>query len=264
MAKDPKGTLKALSTYGYSQIESFQGDKGVFWGMKPKEYSDFISSLGMKLYGSHCNSEYPRDPKLLDEFKRLADDSAGAGIKYLINPFLGHLKTKDEFKRVTEGFNKCGEICEDRGIRYAYHNHHYSFMKLDGEFPQDIMMKGSDPKLVDFEMDIYWVYVANQKPEDWLNKYSGRFKMGHIKDRYKAEKVAEILKAEDKGDGWPVNVSCVLGTGHVDWDNVLASAKSNGMEYFMVEQERYDNSTPMEDAKKDAMFMNQYKRKSFK
>ena len=33
MDKDAKGTLKSLGEYGYKTIESFQGEKGVFWGM---------------------------------------------------------------------------------------------------------------------------------------------------------------------------------------------------------------------------------------
>ena len=43
MNKDPKGTLKSLSDYGYNIIESFQGEQGVFWGMSPKEYNVFLS-----------------------------------------------------------------------------------------------------------------------------------------------------------------------------------------------------------------------------
>jgi hypothetical protein len=33
LAKDPKGVLRQLATYGYKQIESFEGGKGMFWGM---------------------------------------------------------------------------------------------------------------------------------------------------------------------------------------------------------------------------------------
>ena len=34
MMKDAKGTLAKLSSYGYKQIESFEGPKGFFWGWK--------------------------------------------------------------------------------------------------------------------------------------------------------------------------------------------------------------------------------------
>lgn len=259
MAKDSKATLKALSTYGYNIIESFQGDKGVFWGMTAKECGDYMKSLGLELYGSHCKSDYATDPKLRDEFKKLADDAASIGMKYLINPYLGFLKTKDDFKKVTEGFNELGQVCKERGLRYAYHNHHYSFQKLEDEFPQDIMMAGSNPDLVDFEMDMYWVVTAGQDPVAWLKKYPNRFRMGHVKDRHKQERLDEIAKTEKANPDFGVDGSCTLGTGQIMYDDILLAAKEQGMQYFIVEQERWDNSTPIQDAQKDAAFMSKYK-----
>ncbi len=259
MAKDPKSTLQSLAGYGYNQIESFQGEKGVFWGMTPKECSDYIKSHGMDLYGSHCKPDYAVNPKLIDEFKKLADDAASVGMKYLINPYLGFLKKKDDFKKVTQSFNELGTICKERGLRYAYHNHHYSFQKIEDEFPQDIMMSGTNPDLMDFEMDIYWVVTAGQDPQAWLKKYPQRFKMCHVKDRHKQTKIDEITKTEKANPDFGVDASCTLGTGQIVFDDILNTAKEQGMQYYIVEQERWDNSTPLQDAAKDATYMGKYK-----
>ncbi len=259
MAKDPKATLKSLADAGYNQIESFQGGDGVFWKMSPKDFGTYTKSLGLDVVGAHCNSDFAINPKLQDEFKKLADDAASIGMKYLVNPYLGGLKTKDDFKKAANGFNTLGQICKDRGLRYGYHNHHYSFQKLEDEFPQDIMMNGSNPNLVDFEMDIYWVVTAGQDPIEWLKKYPGRFKMCHVKDRHKQARIDEITKTEKPNPGFGVDGSCTLGTGQIDFDKILQVAKENGMEYYIVEQERWDNSTPVADAVKDATFMKKYK-----
>ena len=56
---------------------------------------------------------------------------------------------------------------------------------MNGELPQDILMKNTDPDLVDFEMDIYWVVAAGHDPIEWLKKYPNRFKLSHVKDRSK-------------------------------------------------------------------------------
>ncbi len=81
MAKDQKGTLKLLSEYGYSLIESFQHDKlGVFWGMKKEEYKDYLSSLNMKMVSTHTNPQYALDSKLEDEFKKIVDDASAIGV----------------------------------------------------------------------------------------------------------------------------------------------------------------------------------------
>ena len=88
MEKDAKGTLKALGSYGYNTIESFQGEQGMFWGMKPKEYSTYLSDHNLKTLSSHCDPQYALDPKKRDEFKKLVDDASEIGMQYLVNPYM--------------------------------------------------------------------------------------------------------------------------------------------------------------------------------
>jgi len=258
MYKDSKATLKALSEYGYNSIESFQGEQGVFWGMSPKEYHTFLSDHNLKALSAHCDSNYALDPKKRDEFKKLVDDAAEIGMKYLVNPWLGNLKTVDDFKKVTDGFNELGEICDKNGIQYCYHNHAYSFVEVDGVYPQDIMMKGTEGGPVGFEMDIYWVVAASQDPEEWLKKYPNRFVLSHVKDRYKEERLMQIKEEDGTEKYADINGSCVLGVGQIDFHKVLKTAKENGMKKYFVEHERYDDMTSMEAVEKDAAYMKQF------
>ena len=258
MEKDPKATLKSLGEYGYEQIESFQGGQGVFWGMTPKDYGKFLDDHGMSCISAHCDSQYALDLTKEDEFKKLVDDSASIGIQHLINPYLAFLKTNDEFKRATEGFNRLGEITKASGLKYAYHNHNYSFQDLDGGFPQDIMMSGTDADLVDFEMDVYWVVTAGQDPITWLKKYPNRFVLSHIKDRYDDAKVAELAKTEEPNGDMGIAASCVLGKGKIDFDAFFIEAEKQGMKKYIVEQERFDAGSSLECARKDAVFMQNY------
>ena len=192
-----------------------------------------MDDLGMNFLATHCNID--------KDFEKKAAEAAEIGMKYLICPSRGGRKTVDDFKKVAEDFNAKGEICRKNGIRFAYHNHEYGFKEIDGQFPQDIMMKNTDPALVDYEMDIYWVITGGQDPIAWLKKYPNRFRLGHVKDRIKG--------ATERG------ASCVLGTGSIDYPKLIKDAKAAGMEYFIVEQERYDNTTPLEAAKADALYM---------
>jgi sugar phosphate isomerase/epimerase len=114
---------------------------------------------------------------------------------------------------------------------------------MDGQYPQDIFMQNTDPSLMDFEMDIFWVTVPGEDPITWLQKYPNRFRLCHIKDREKGAK---------EGDG---DTSTDLGTGSIDFKKILRVAKENGMEYYIVEQEKYTNSTPVKSAKVDADYM---------
>jgi len=235
LGKDPKGVLKQLASYGYKQIESFEGGKGMFWGMSNTEFKSYMDELGMKIISSHCD--------INKDFEKKAADAAAIGMKYLICPYKGPQKDIDAFKKFADEFNQKGEICKKNGIRFAYHNHDYSFAVMNGEMGQDIMMKNTDANLVDFEMDMYWVVAAGQDIEAWLKKYPNRFRLCHVKDRKKGAAATEK------------DASCDLGTGSIDYPKILKSAKKAGVQYFIVEQEKWDGTTPLQAAATDAKYM---------
>ncbi len=232
---DPKGLLKQLASFGYNQIESYEGANGMFWGMGHTGFKSYMDELGMKLVSSHCD--------ITKDFEKKAAEAAEIGMKYLICPWKGPQKSLDDFKRFADEFNQKGEICKKNGIRFAYHNHDYSFKAMDGQLPQDVMMNGTDPSLVDFEMDIYWVAAAGVDIEAWFKKYKKRFRLCHVKDRSKNP-------GTDNGKN-----SVDLGTGSVDWPKILKSAKKYGMQYYIVEQEAYPNGSSLEAAKVNAAYM---------
>ena len=235
LAKDPKEVLQQLASYGYKQIESFEGGKGIFWGMTNTEFKAEMDNLGMKIISSHCD--------ISKDFEKKAADAAAIGMKYLICPYKGPQKDLDAFKKFADEFNQKGEICKKNGIRFAYHNHDYSFVNMNGEMGQDVMMKNTDPNLVDFELDMYWVVAAGQDIETWLKKYPKRFRLCHVKDRKKGAPLT------DKDE------SVVVGTGSINYPKILKTAKKYGMEYYIVEQEKWEGTTPMQAAQADAVYM---------
>jgi sugar phosphate isomerase/epimerase len=216
-----------------------------------------MDELGMSLISTHCNPDFTMKKESESEFKKLVDDAASIGMKYLINPFLGTLKTADEWKKAAEGLNRQGEICAKAGLKAGYHNHHFEFKKFaDGTSPEQILLDGTDAKLVDFELDLYWIVKSGENPDEWLTKYKDRFRLCHVKDLYKEEKLKEIEAKEKSTDPfWPVGGSTIIGTGRIDFPKLLNTAKNNGIEYFIVEQERFDNTTPLKAAEADAEYM---------
>ncbi len=238
MPKDPKGILKQVASFGYAQIEGYEhNEQGMFWGMSPANFKGYLDELGMEMIASHCNM--PQD------FEVKAAQAAEVGMKYLICPWIGPQKSMDAWKKVADDFNAYGEVCRKNGIRFAYHNHGYSFKEMEGVIPQDYLFENTDPATVDYELDLYWVVTGGAEPAAYLEKYGDRIHLCHVKDRMKG------APAEEE------NASCDVGTGSIDYAKLLGIAAKQGMKYYIVEQERYDNSTPLKSAEAGAAYMRQ-------
>ena len=242
MPKDPKGVLKQVAAMGYKQVESFEGEMGMFWGMKNTEFKKYMDDLGMQIVSSHCDID--------KDFDRKANEAAEIGMKYLISPSLHNEADmdKDAYKKAADIFNEKGQICKNKGLRFAFHNHDQAFTKRESGFiPENVLMQNTDPSLVDFEMDIYWVVTAGEDPIKWFEKYPNRFRLGHIKDRKKNAPLS------DK------DASCVAGKGEIDFPKILKAGQKNGLEYYIIEQEHYDGITSLEASKENADYLKKLK-----
>lgn len=233
MPKDPAGVIKQLASFGYKQIETFDGPQGMFWNMGNKGFKKFITNLGLSMHSVHTD--------VYKDYERKVNELAEIGIDYIIYNWEGPTKTLEDYKKMVDDFNTKGEYSKKHGVKFAFHNHDYTFKKLSGEFGQDVLMKGTDASLVHFEMDMYWVVTAGQNPIEWMDKYPGRFQLCHIKDRTK--NTTEVFD------------SCTLGTGSIDYGTILKAAKKRGMKYFYAEQEKYEGTTQLQSSKDNALYL---------
>lgn len=235
MPKDPRGVIKQVAGFGYKELEGYEGPQGMFWNMPHMDFKKYLDDLGLTMVSSHCDID--------KDFERKAAQASEIGMRYLISPWIGAQKTADDYKKFADIFNQRGEICRKNGIRFAYHNHGYTFEPVEGKMPQELLMDATDPALVDFEMDIYWVVTAGADPLTWLEKYPNRFTLCHVKDRMK------------NADPKEQDASCDLGAGTIVFSKVLRAAADRGMKHYIVEQERYDNTTPLKSAEVGAAYL---------
>ena len=239
LPKDPKLILRQVASFGYKQLEGYEGPQGLWWGMGAQDFKKYLDAMGLNMISSHCDTE--------KDFDKKCEEAAAVGLKYLLSPWVGPQKSVDEYKKLAAHFNKLGETCKKHGIRFGYHNHDYSFKKIDGQIPQDLFMNETDPALVDFEMDMYWVVTAGEDPISWMKKHPNRFKLCHVKDRSKTAKPEEGVASVD------------LGTGKIDYKSILKQSTALGMKYFIVEQEKYEGTTPLKSAEVDAKWLQNLK-----
>jgi sugar phosphate isomerase/epimerase len=215
------GTLEAVSKIGYNSLEPY-GFDGTFFSVSPKEFRKMCNDLGMDITSTHSGIT-------VENASLYTEKAAEAGLEYIMLPsFSGRPeKTLDDFKKVANDMNQIGEITKKSGISFGYHNHNFEFKLIDGQIPYDTLLAETDPNLVSFEMDIFWVVKGGQDPLRYFKQYPGRFKTWHIKDMGM--------------DGQ----SCIVGNGRINFQDLMKHSKEAGLKRFFVEQEQYSEGTPI-------------------
>lgn len=217
LKEDFAGTMKKVGDIGFDYVEGYGMDMdGNIYGMAPEEYSKIVEDSGMKLVSCHVSYFTPEQaPKLIEASK-------AAGIEYLIVSYLGE-EHRSDYRKVAENFNAVGKLFKDAGIEFGYHNHAFEFEKQGDEVPLEILLKETDPELVTFELDLYWVVKGGHDPMRLINEYPGRFSLYHVKD------------ADENLD------QTTVGTGTIDFEALLNAKEKAGLEYYFVEDERTDD-----------------------
>jgi sugar phosphate isomerase/epimerase len=128
-------------------------------------------------------------------------------------------KTLDDYKRVGEVFTRIGTQARAAGLRFAYHNHAFEFAPLEGRVPYDVLLESTDPAVVEFELDLYWITDGGSDPLAYFAQWPGRFPLVHVKDK--------------AADGRMVDV----GAGRVDWKTILHQRKEAGIRHYFVEHD---------------------------
>jgi len=238
--QDLKSTLEKVAKIGYNSVEAagYNATEGTFYGMAPKAFSELLNGLGIPLTSSHTVFE-------LDVAEKVIADAASTGAKYIIYPFLpDKFRTNlDGWKATAEKFNKMGEIAKKNGIQFGYHNHAFEFEKMEDQIPYDLLLSQTDPSLVTFEMDLYWVTRGGYNPVDYFKKYPGRFQLWHVKD---------MVKTDDM-------FFAPVGSGRIDFAGIFAEKQAAGMKYFFVEQDSFKELDPYESIEMSFKYLSQAK-----
>jgi len=252
MKKDPLGTLTQVAKIGYKNVEHANYIDRKFYGYTPTDFKKVLADLGMKMPSGHTvmgKDHWDNTKKdFTDAWKQTVEDAAFMGQKYVISPWIDESvrKNYDDLMHHMEIFNKCGELCQKSGMKFAYHNHWFEFNeKLNNTRIFDLMMKKIDFNLVALQLDIGNMYIGGAKAADVLNQYPGKFELIHVKDEIPSTN-------EEKFE------SCVLGKGIIHSKEVIDLSRKQGAKVFIVEQESYQKQTPVQSIKEDFEVMKKW------
>lgn len=224
-----------LAAIGWKNVESFDGNLG----QGDAAYKAIIDRHGMKIVASHESLDDASFAAALDRAKLLGQTYIGSG--GYGQPGLTKL---EDVLATAARLNRLGQMAAQRGLKFYVHNHQLEFTNtfsydLNGDGrPEtvsawEIVAAKTDPRFVNFEIDIHWAHLAmgQGKYEDltaFLRKHRSRIILLHIKDTTTDGKIAD------------------LGRGTTDWSQIVAAAGPQ-IGYYLWEFDRPPN--PMASAK---------------
>jgi sugar phosphate isomerase/epimerase len=253
LQKELDAQLATVAKTGFKSVEL-----AGYLGRTPAELRAAFDRAGLVCPSAHISPKSANGPSFSGDLAKLADELRVIGVKAAIMPILyipdrlggadlrqaGAQMTADDWKWNADFLNAKAAVLKKAGIVTGYHNHNFEFAPLKDAQGGDtngmeILLKGTDPSLVTFEMDAGWVTAAGQDPFAMLKKHPGRFTQMHVKDIKATTKPNFVLQQD------PTEV----GGGMINWPKLLPAAYDAGVRGFFVEQEPPFAHSRLESAK---------------
>jgi sugar phosphate isomerase/epimerase len=244
MKKDFAGTLSAIAAIGYRAVEP----AGLL-DHSPAEWHKALNHLHLKCPSIHVPPKAKAGLSLSD-VDALAKVAHTLGIGTIVCPIfnfpdrlprdlqpgesfsqlmarLAAAMTVEEWKENAGFLNQKGAALKKHGLHLAYHNHNVEFTPVADTTAFDLLVQGTDPHLVSFEMDAGWVAAAGVDPASLLARYPHRFTAMHVKDVKASTKPNFALQLDP----------CEVGQGTIAWNDLLPKAYAANVHQYYVEQE---------------------------
>ncbi len=188
----------------------------------------------LEISGAHFGyGEFADEEKLIAniEYCKALD------ISYLMCSGVADSKTAEGYSASAKLFNEIGKRASDSGISFNYHNHAWEFDDLGGINGMQILTAETDPALVKFNIDVFWVWFGYADPVAFITEHSNRAGYFHFKDGKRV--------LDESGITLPNFLE--LGTGDVDLKAAYAAAVKANAVWITAEQDRTEY-VPVESA----------------
>jgi sugar phosphate isomerase/epimerase len=221
--KNVSGTLDEVKSFGIKYAEL----AGTY-GLTPDKFKAELAARGIKPISAHFGYERYRD-----DAEGVAKEAKELGLEYAGCAWIPHTGDFDEktCREAIAVFNKAGEVMAKHGLKFFYHVHGFEFQPHGQGTLLDLLFQETNPKYVNYEMDIFWIVFPGQNPVGLLEKYPNRWRLMHLKDMRKGTLTGALTGGTD------VKNDAALGQGLMDLPAILRAAKKVGVKWYFIEDE---------------------------
>jgi sugar phosphate isomerase/epimerase len=225
LATNVPGTLDEIKSWGLTNVEL----AGTY-NLTPEQFKAQLASRGFNAFSGH----FPYD-RLRDDPEGVARDAKILGLQYVGCAWIPHDDNKpfDEktCREAIAVFNQAGEALARHGLKFFYHAHGYEFQPYQDGTLFDLLMTGTNPQFVNFQMDVFWIVHPGQDPVKLLEKYGRRWQLMHLKGMRDSTPTG-LLTGHSA-----VTNDMAVGAGKIDYVPILRAAKKAGVKWYVIEDE---------------------------
>lgn len=251
MAKNMDKTFAKVKDLGYDYVE-FAG----YFGKSAEEIRELLEKYDLKCISVHQGTEFFEEngQEGFEFIKTL-------GAKYSAIPWfpIEKLAGSDDWENTVATFTRLGENMKSNGLQLLYHNHDFEFNKYNGKYLIDHIYDSIPNNLINPEFDTCWIKYAGEDPLKYIEKFSGRVDVLHLKDfvcKNYAAGPAYALIDNDGNETKQVSHEDndfkfkPCGEGVQDFKSILETAEKCGTKYVIVEQDQWYDDEPFDCAKR--------------
>jgi sugar phosphate isomerase/epimerase len=234
-----------LSRMGYREIE-FAGYNAQGRRWSNEELRALLKRYRLSGIGSHVgyHSADPADYTFTTQLEQVLDDAEEIGLPYIgtaSSPGQRYGETVDGYRRAAEDFNRFGAAARARGMRFYQHNHSDEFAVENGTRLYDVILEETDPRLVFFELDIFWAYVGQSRfpgfrPHEYPWYQPRRFPLFHVKDGIRDDGIGP---PGPRSFGWRMTD---VGDGDIAFEPFFCGLDTSD-HHYIVERDTATNAT---------------------
>lgn len=225
LATNVPGTLDEIKGWGIKYVEL----AGTY-NLTPEQFKAQLDARGLVAVSGHFPYE-----RLRDDVEGVARDAQILGLKYVGCAWIPHDDSKpfDEktCREAIAVFDHAGEALAKHGLKFFYHAHGYEFQPYQDGTLLDLLVTGTNPKFVNFQMDVFWIVHPGQDPVKLLEKYGKRWQLMHLKGMRDSTPTGLLTGHSD------VTNDVAVGSGKIDYVPILKEAKKIGMKWYIIEDE---------------------------
>jgi sugar phosphate isomerase/epimerase len=225
LASNAPAALDEVKSWGITNVELAGTYK-----LTPEQFKAELDARGLNAFSGH----FPFD-RLQNDIEGVARDAQTLGLKYVGCAWIPHDDNKpfDEktMRQAIAVFNNAGEALAKHGLKFFYHVHGYEFQPYQDGTLFDLLMSGTDPKFVNFQMDVFWIVHPGQDPVKLLEKYPSRWLLMHLKGMRDSTPTG-LLTGHSA-----VTNDVAVGTGKIDYVPIVNAAKKIGVKWYIIEDE---------------------------